>query len=214
MTYNLDWLLTEHASEKPLKYLLFWGHQPERDGSIGKGCFSQWWPSAFTVDGVDYATAEHWMMAEKARLFDDEPIRARILMARTPGEAKKLGRQVRGFDADAWQTACFDLVVAGNFHKFSQHDALKTYLLSTNSRVLVEASPVDPIWGIGLAQDDPAALHPTSWKGTNLLGFALMTVRDKLRADSKDPKGFDANKHAGKVTWDQDPLTYQRESRG
>ncbi|RYF64428.1 MAG: NADAR family protein [Cytophagaceae bacterium] len=184
MTYNLDWVLAEKASEKPLKYLLFWGHQPERDGSVGKGCFSQWWPSVFSIDGIDYATAEHWMMAEKARLFNDEAIRDRILMAKTPGEAKKLGRQVRGFDANTWQAACFDLVVAGNFHKFGQHDELKTYLLGTNSQVLVEASPVDPIWGIGLAQDDPNALDPNCWKGTNLLGFALMTIRDMLKQNT------------------------------
>ncbi|MEZ0541996.1 NADAR family protein [Fibrella arboris] len=182
MTYNLDWLLAEHRTGKPVKYLFFWGHRPEREGFIGKSCFSQWWPSAFTVDGIDYATAEHWMMAEKARLFNDEAIRGQILTAKTPGEAKKLGRRVRGFDADIWQAACFDLVVTGNFHKFSQHDELKMYLLGTGNRVLVEASPVDPIWGIGLAQDDPAALDPTRWQGTNLLGFALMTVRDKLNA--------------------------------
>lgn len=180
MTYTLDWLLAEHAAEQSLKYLLFWGHQPERDGSVGKGCFSQWWPSAFVVDGITYLTAEHWMMAGKARLFDDEANLDRILAAKTPGEAKKLGRQVRGFEADVWQAACFDIVVLGNFHKFSQHDALRRYLLETVNRILVEASPVDPIWGIGLAQDDPAALDPARWQGTNLLGFALMMVRDRL----------------------------------
>ena len=182
MNYTLDWLLAKHAANEPLKYLLFWGHRPEKDGSVGKGCFSQWWPSAFVVDDITYASAEHWMMAEKARLFGDEAVLAQILAAKTPGEAKKLGRTVRNFVPETWQEACFEIVVAGNYHKFSQHPDLQTYLRQTGDRVLVEASPVDPIWGIGLAQDDPAALDPTRWKGTNLLGFALMVVRDQLRA--------------------------------
>lgn len=179
-TYNLDWLLAEHNAGKPLKYLLFWGHQPERDGNVGKGCFSQWWSAAFTVEGVTYLTAEHWMMAEKARLFNDEDVLAKILAVKKPGEAKKLGRQVRDFVPAIWEAACFDVVVTGNVHKFSQHPDLARYLRQTGDRVLVEASPVDSIWGIGLARDDPAALDPTRWKGSNLLGFALMQVRDKM----------------------------------
>lgn len=182
MTYNLNWLLAKHAANEPLKYLLFWGHQPEKDSSVGKGCFSQWWPAPFVVDGETYATAEHWMMAEKARLFNDEAVLAKILLAKTPAEAKKLGRQVRGFVPEIWEASCFNIVVAGNQHKFGQHADLQAYLRQTGNRVLVEASPVDPIWGIGLAQDDPAALDPTCWTGTNLLGFALMAVRDQLRA--------------------------------
>ncbi|MBO0934382.1 NADAR family protein [Fibrella aquatilis] len=181
MTYNLDWLLARHTAAEPMKYLLFWGHRPEKDGSVGKGCFSQWWPSPFVVDGTTYASAEHWMMAGKARLFGDDDVLPQILVAKTPAEAKKLGRMVRGFVPETWQAACFNLVIEGNYHKFSQHPDLHTYLLQTGDRVLVEASPVDPIWGIGLAQDDPAALDPTRWQGTNLLGFALMVVRDRLR---------------------------------
>ncbi len=182
MKYNLDWLLAKDAANEPLKYLLFWGHRPEKDGSVGKGCFSQWWPAPFVVDGLTYATAEHWMMAEKARLFNDEAVLARILQAKTPAEAKKLGRQVRSFVPEIWQAACYAIVVAGNRHKFSQHADLQTYLQQTGNRVLVEASPVDPVWGIGLAQDDLAALDPTRWKGTNLLGFALMVVREGFKS--------------------------------
>lgn len=83
---------------------------------------------------------------------------------------------------ETWQEACFEIVVTGNYQKFGQQPDLQAYLIQTGDRVLVEASPVDPIWGIGLAQDDPAALNPTHWRGTNLLGFALMAVRDRLRA--------------------------------
>jgi ribA/ribD-fused uncharacterized protein len=72
-------------------------------------------------------------------------------------------------------------VVQGNYLKFSQHKALEQFLLQTHDRVLVEASPVDPVWGIGLAEDHPDVLHPSKWKGTNLLGFALMEVRDQLK---------------------------------
>jgi predicted NAD-dependent protein-ADP-ribosyltransferase YbiA (DUF1768 family) len=67
------------------KWLMFWGHQPQADGGVGKGCLSQWWPCTFTVHGIDYASAEHWMMAAKARLFGDGDARARILATRDPG---------------------------------------------------------------------------------------------------------------------------------
>lgn len=162
------------------KYLFFWGHQPQRDGSVGAGCLSQWWPSEFTVDGIGYATAEHWMMAGKARLFDDDRALAGILAAPHPQAAKKLGRQVRGFDNATWERHREELVVAGNVAKFGQDPALRDYLLGTGSRVLVEASPVDRIWGIGLAADDEHAAHPVRWRGLNLLGFALMEARQRL----------------------------------
>ncbi|MGW4892073.1 NADAR family protein [Kitasatospora sp. NPDC004240] len=167
------------AGARP-RWLMFWGHRPQRDGSIGPGSLSQWWPSAFTVDGVRYATAEHWMMAGKARMFGDEAIVPRILAAKSPAEAKKLGRQVRGFRDAVWTAGRFELVVEGNLAKFGQDEALREYLLGTGGRVLVEASPMDRIWGIGLAADDERAEHPASWRGENLLGFALMETRTRL----------------------------------
>lgn len=167
------------------KFLFFWGHRPNRDGHITKSCFSQWWEREFTVDGVVYSSAEHWMMAEKAELFDDPDTKQLILQAKTPGEAKKLGRKVKNFNPEKWDSEKYSIVMNGNLHKFQQDLDLKEYLLSTNSRVLVEASPVDPIWGIGLAADNEAALHPIRWKGQNLLGFALMEVRDILKNEKE-----------------------------
>jgi ribA/ribD-fused uncharacterized protein len=163
-----------------VKWLMFWGHQPEADGSIGKGAFSQWWPCAFTVDGVEYASAEHWMMAEKARLFGDLAACDQILAAATPAEAKNLGRLVKGFDEAAWKAARFSIVVAGNVAKFGQDPALLDYLLGTGNRVLVEASPRDVVWGIGLSAGNERATDPRRWRGANLLGFALMEARERL----------------------------------
>ena len=170
------------AGARP-KWLMFWGHQPQRDGSVGPGSLSQWWPSRFTVDGVVYATAEHWMMAGKARLFGDEEAVPGILAARTPAEAKNLGRLVRGFDDARWKDARFELVVAGNVAKFGQDPALRAYLLGTANRVLVEASPRDRIWGIGLGAANERAVDPSRWRGLNLLGFSLMEARDRLAAE-------------------------------
>ncbi|MFJ9854331.1 NADAR family protein [Streptomyces sp. NPDC101150] len=168
------------AAGKRVKYVHFWGHRPQRDGRIGAGCFSQWWPSPFTVDGVRYATAEHWMMAGKARLFDDAEAERRAISAGHPKQAKDAGRKVRGFDDAVWQRHRFALVVEGSLHKFGQDAALREFLLGTNSRVLVEASPMDRIWGIGLAADDERAGDPARWRGLNLLGFALMEARQRL----------------------------------
>ena len=163
------------------KFLMFWGHQPAPNGEITKTCFSQWWLSSFVHEGVNYKTAEHWMMAKKAELFGDTTILAKILNAKTPAEAKKLGREVNDYDDDIWVKSRFEIVRQGNYLKFSQNEALKDYLLATDKRILVEASPVDSIWGIGLAHDHPDATYPEKWKGLNLLGFALMQVRDELK---------------------------------
>lgn len=165
-----------------MKYLFFWGHHQKADGTVDGGCLSQWWPATFTVDGIAYPTAEHWMMAEKARLFDDEQALARVLAARHPKTAKDEGRRVRGFDEQTWQEHRFDLVVRGNIAKFGQHPDLAAFLMGTSQRVLVEASPRDRIWGIGLAAADERAQDPASWRGLNLLGFALMQARDELAA--------------------------------
>lgn len=163
-----------------VKYLPFGGHRPQRDGTIGPGCLSQWWPSRFTVDGVAYATAEHWMMAGKARLFADADAERRVLSAGHPKVAKDVGRSVRGFDEAVWRRERFALVAEGSVHKFGQHPDLRAFLLGTGQRVLVEASPVDRVWGIGLAADDERAERPDAWRGLNLLGFALMEARARL----------------------------------
>ena len=164
-----------------VKFLHFWGHQPQRDGSIGAGCLSNWWPAAFEVDGRSFATAEHWMMWSKAILFDDLESATDVLVASHPQQAKAIGRQVRGFDQATWEKHRYAIVVAGCTAKFSQHRDLKDYLLTTGDRVLVEASPRDQIWGIGMGAANPNAEDPTQWRGQNLLGFALMEARAILR---------------------------------
>ncbi len=176
-----DALVREVRAGARIKYLHFWGHRPRPDGRIGASCLSQWWPSPFTVDGVEYATAEHWMMAGKARLFDDAEAERRVLAAGHPAEAKKAGRLVRGFDEAVWERERFGIVAEGSVHKFAAHADLREFLLGTGERVLVEASPVDRVWGIGLAADDEAASDPERWRGPNLLGFALMEARERLR---------------------------------
>ncbi|WP_406142931.1 NADAR family protein [Streptomyces anulatus] len=178
----IDELLADVAHGKRVKYLPFWGHRPRPDGRLGSSCLSQWWPSPFTVDGVTYASAEHWMMAGKARLFGDPEAERAAVSATSPAAAKKAGRLVRGFDEDVWIRERFALVVAGSTHKFGQDPELGGYLLGTGDRVLVEASPLDRIWGIGLAADDERVERPQEWRGLNLLGFALMEARERLRA--------------------------------
>jgi ribA/ribD-fused uncharacterized protein len=175
-------LVREVRAGVRIRYLCFWGHRPRRDGQVGASCLSQWWPAPFTVDGVAYATAEHWMMAGKARLFGDAEAERRVLAAGHPAEAKKAGRLVRGFDEETWARERYRIVVEGSVHKFAAHPELREFLLNTGEKVLVEASPVDRVWGIGLAADDEAATDPERWKGANLLGFALMEARERLRA--------------------------------
>jgi ribA/ribD-fused uncharacterized protein len=172
-------LIAALARGQSVKYLFFWGHTP-RGNELGPWCFSQWWPSPFEVDGVQYPAAEHYMMAEKARLFGDDATCARILETTEPALAKKLGRKVRPFDEPTWEAHRFEIVVRASIAKFGQNPELGNYLSKTGRRVLVEASPRDRVWGIGLAASDPRAEDPSQWRGLNLLGFALMSARDAL----------------------------------
>lgn len=175
------------APTPTVRFLFFWGHQPNRDGSIGRSCLSQWWPAPFELDGRTFATAEHYMMWGKAMLFDDEASATRILAAEHPKQAKDLGRGISGFDDVRWVAHRYDIVVAGNLAKFGQHAELRDFLLGTGDRVLVEASPLDAVWGIGIGADDPRAADPASWPGQNLLGRALGDVRTALADSSSGP---------------------------
>lgn len=181
MKYNNETLLKRIESGDRLKYIFFWGHTPSRDGSVNKSCFSQWYESPFQENDITYPTAEHWMMAEKARLFKDTEILEEIIRARTAAEAKKLGRKVRNFENALWNEKREEIVIKGNYFKFTQNENLKDFLLKTGERILVEASPYDRIWGIGLKADDARAQYPEQWQGLNLLGYALMEVRDRLK---------------------------------
>lgn len=120
------------------------------------------------------------MMAEKARLFGDEEMLESILKAKHPKEMKAYGRAVRNFDKEIWDKECYGIVKRASLAKFSQNPKLGEYLKSTKNRILVEASPRDRIWGIGMGQSNPDAENPVKWRGRNLLGFALTEARDEL----------------------------------
>lgn len=180
MKYTKNWLI-DQAAGNTVNYLFFWGHRPGKDGAITKSCFSQWWKSSFATEGISYITAEQWMMAGKARLFGDAATLAEILRTDDPQAVKKLGRRVRPFDPAVWDAHKYEVVVQGNLLKFGQDARLKAFLLGTGESVLVEASPYDTVWGIGLSSEAPDVENPRSWNGENLLGFALMEVRDRLR---------------------------------
>jgi ribA/ribD-fused uncharacterized protein len=174
-------LITEIRRGYKPDYLFFWGYQARRDNQIGKQCLSQWWPSNFKIGSVIYPTAEHYLMAEKARLFGDEDALAKILLASHPAEAKNLGRIVKLYSEDIWTSQRFAIAVRGNLAKFGQNKDIKLFLVGTGEKILVESSPVDRVWGIGLAEGDKRASDPDQWRGLNLLGFALMEARSRIQ---------------------------------
>lgn len=152
------------------KFTFFWS-----------GPFSNWHPSPFEIDGVWYNCSEQYMMAEKARLFNDTETLSKIMSAPDPREQKQYGRQVKGFDQHTWEKVARGVVYKGCLAKFSQNQVLKKILLETGDTTLVEASPYDKIWGIGLAKDDPRAKDRATWRGTNWLGKVLVRVREALK---------------------------------
>ncbi|MFR9750455.1 NADAR family protein [Nocardia sp. 004] len=153
-------LIDDIARGEQAEYFPFWGHQPRKDDTLGASCLSQWWPAEFTVEGSTFRTAEHFMMWRKAMLFEDLATAEKVLAAEHPKEAKSLGRQISGFDEKIWETNRYQVVVSGNIAKFGQHEDLRRFLLHTGDQVLVEAIPVDRIWGIGLAIGDPRVEDP------------------------------------------------------
>lgn len=150
-------------------FLFFWG-----------GTFSQWCPSFFTIDGVTYNCCEQYMMAKKALLFGDYEALKNIMASDEPADQKAFGRTVKGFNKAKWEQHCRKFVYDGNYAKFTQNPDMHDELLCSLPKEIVEASPEDPIWGIGLRESDPKAWDKKTWQGTNWLGEAIMAVRSKL----------------------------------
>ncbi|WP_020619116.1 NADAR family protein [Paenibacillus daejeonensis] len=178
--YNWEQLKTAVSAGRAFQYLMFWGHTPRPDGKLDVSCFSQWWGSEFMVDGKHYSCAEQYMMAEKARLFGDKQAEQAIMEATHPKQMKQLGRSVTPFDSAKWDSHSYAIVKRGTYVKFKQNPDLWEVLKATAGQMLEEASPVDTVWGIGLAQDHPDASNPLHWRGENRLGFALTEVRDHV----------------------------------
>jgi len=180
MKYNIE-TIKEIVRRKPETTIIyFWGHTPNPK-KMTAACLSQWYDCYFEVEGVQYHTTEQYMMASKARLFKDDEVFLEIMAANNPHDYKKLGRKVRNFEPKLWDSKKSEIVVEGNKAKFSQNPDLKEFLLSTEDTILVEASPYDKIWGIGLDRETALKGSVDQWQGENLLGCALMEVRDWLR---------------------------------
>lgn len=158
--------------EKKSDFYFFWS---------GQSVFSQWYRSPFEdKDGQVYITSEQYMMAQKAVLFGDNESYTKIISTPDPRRCKSLGRKVKNFDEVIWEDNRERIVYEGNFMKFSQNPVLQKSLLDTNNKLIVEASPYDKVWGIGMKETHKDASNPSKWKGLNLLGKALTKVREQL----------------------------------
>lgn len=146
-------------------------------------CYSQWASYPIVIDDITYNCNEQFMMSEKARLFNDDDSLSAIMKARHPSIQKALGKKVKNFDKDEWEKIAKDVVFKANYAKFTQHPELTVKLLKTGDKIIVEASPTDCIWGVGLAVDDELVLDPKNWRGTNWLGECIMKVREQLKKE-------------------------------
>ncbi len=154
----------------PKDVVFFWG-----------GIYSQWHRARIKIDGMYFHTCEHWMIYNKAKFFNDQEALAEIAKTKDPGRHKSIGRKVKNFDRDKWNTISRLVVYRGNLAKFTQHRDLMEELSLTEGQLIVEASPTDSVWGIGMEKDDPDALYPSRWRGTNWLGEAIMQVRSDIK---------------------------------
>lgn len=154
---------------KKEEFAFFWG-----------GTMSQWAKSKFIIDGVEFNTCEQYMMYKKALMFNDYDAAKKIMSTLNPKEQKQFGREVKGFKDDVWTKYCREIVYDANVAKFTQNKNMYDELMFTAGRTLVEASPLDKRWGIGLAADNPFAQDRSTWQGANWLGEAIERVREDL----------------------------------
>lgn len=153
------------------KYEFFWN-----------GIYSQWYQSVMTIDNIKYNCCEQYMMHQKALYFGDEDTAEKIMLTSHPKDQKALGREVKNFNKEEWDKVNLQIVYKGNLHKFSQNKDLLDELLETGDKILVEASPYDKIWGIGMGENDKDINNPLLWKGQNLLGWVITLVRQELKS--------------------------------
>jgi ribA/ribD-fused uncharacterized protein len=156
------------------KYVFFWG-----------GIYSQWYHAPIFIDGVEYNCNEQFMMAEKARCFGDTEALEGIMNAKNPSTQKAWGRKVKNFDPIKWNEISRLVVYRANLAKFTQDSQLQDILLKSGDKTIVEASPEDRIWGIGMSELDPDRFDESKWQGTNWLGIAIMQVRSDIRSLKK-----------------------------
>lgn len=151
-------------------------HNPNEEN----GYLSNWYPSIFALNGVTFSSMEQYMMYRKAVCFGDDKVAAQILATEDVAEIKALGRLVSGYDESLWNGVRQIVVYEGLLAKFSQNSDLKEQLKDTGQVFLAECAVKDRIWGIGLSMHDPNRLDRAKWQGQNLLGYALMMVRERL----------------------------------
>ena len=172
---NIQEVINRYNNGEKLDYNFFWR----------TNCYlSNWYPSDFVVDGVKYWCTEQYMMAKKAELFNDKHIYCYIMSSDSQREIKALGRKISGFNESVWVQNRERIVFDGNYAKFTQNEMLKNYIIKQKGKIIVEASPYDRIWGIGLEASDNRVYNPNNWQGLNLLGFVLMEVRDRIIFES------------------------------
>lgn len=151
-------------------------HNPNEEN----GYLSNWYPSKFTVNDVDFSSMEQYMMYKKAVCFGDKDMANKILATDDVSEIKAFGRLVANYNESYWNGVRQIVVFEGLTAKFSQNEDLKAKLKATDNSILAECAVKDRIWGIGLSMNNPDRLQIDKWKGQNLLGYALMTVRERL----------------------------------
>ena len=151
-------------------------HNPDEEN----GYLSNWYPSRFTVNDITFSSMEQYMMYKKAVCFKDKDTAEKILATDDVAQIKALGRLVANYNESYWNGVRQIIVFEGLLAKFSQNEDLKERLKSTGNDILAECAVRDRIWGIGLSMKDPDRFETDKWNGQNLLGYALMMVREKL----------------------------------
>jgi len=167
-------------------FTFFYGSKLASPVELDNACLAQGFQCDVTHAGITFASAKHLMLWMKARFFGDNEAADRILAEPDSQKIKAIGREVKGFEQNAWDIVYRGFIAHANLQKFTQHPLLQSYLLDTGDSIIVEAHPTDTRYGTGLLADHPDARSPEKWPGENDLGFILMEVRDLIRSTLPD----------------------------
>ncbi len=158
-------------------------HKPEEP----HGYLSNWYPSPFDLDGMRFTSTEQYIMYRKCMAFGDEKSAAAVMTTNDPAKQQEIGRYAENYIDSAWKAMRQSVATVGLLEKFRQNEELRNKQLDTGDAYLVECAHLDKAWACGRGLDENERFDASLWTGSNILGFALMEVRNMIRSEY-DPK--------------------------
>lgn len=189
----LDWWACPNFDELTINNRIckaIYFHKPEEP----YGFLSNWYPSTFELDGLTFSSVEQYIMYKKCMQFGDREAANAVMATHSPAKQQAIARKAKGYNDVVWKGLRQPVAMRGLFEKFKQSPNLLEQLLETRDSYLVECAVSDRSWACGISLYDDARFNLANWKGSNILGFALMEVREMLACSTSSKVKHDKTK--------------------